>query len=436
MPCCQYHAPTEGGATTFTVEMPRVTFGRGSLAEAGERALGLGMRRAAVFTDPGLATSVYVDTVMRSMAAAGVDAVLFDEVQVEPGDRSMLAAAAFLAAGRFDGVVSVGGGSTIDTAKAAMVYARYPVAAFSDYFGPPVGGGVPVPGPLLPHLACPTTAGTGSEATGISVVRFDDMNTKFVLVSRHLLANEALVDPACADTLPATIMASTGFDLMSHAIECFTARAYTRWPRVEKPAARSIIQGSNPWSELHAAEALRRVGLHLARGVTDGTDREARDSLVWAATLAGIAFGNSGTHMPHALSYAVAEQVREYHAPDYPGSKPFVPHGIGVVSTAPSVFRFTASAAPERHLQAAEHLGGEVRDAAPQDAGEAVAGRIVELMRATGVPNGLGALGYSEADAPALAASAIRQRRAIGNAPRDADQTDVENIFRGAVGYW
>ena len=436
MPCCQYHAPVEGGATTFTVQMPRVTFGRGALAEAGERALGLGMRRAAVFTDPGLAGGAYVDTVTRSLAAAGVDPVLYDEVQVEPGDRSVMQAAAFLADGGFDGVVSVGGGSTMDTAKGAMLYARYPVGAFTDYFGPPVGGGVPVPGPMLPHLACPTTAGTGSEVTGISVIRLDELNTKFVVVSRHLLPDEALIDPACAESLPPTVVASTGFDLMSHAIECFTSRAYTRWPQVADPLARPMIQGSNPWSELHAAEALRRVGRHMVRAVSDASDTEARDSMTWAATLAGMAFGNSGTHMPHALSYAVAEQVREYHAPDYPGEKPFVPHGIGVISTAPSVFRYTASAAPQRHLEAAAHLGGDVRDAAPGDAGEAVAGRIIELMRAAGVPNGLGALGYTEADASALARSAVRQRRAIANAPREAGEADVEAIFRGAVSYW
>lgn len=436
MPCCQYHAPVEGGATTFTVQMPRVTFGRGTLGEAGERALGLGMRRAAVFTDPGLSGGPYVDTVLRSLSAAGVDPVLYDEVQVEPGDRSVMAAAAFLADGGFNGVVTVGGGSSIDTAKAAMLYARYPVGSCTDYFGPPVGGGVPVPGPMLPHLVCPTTAGTGSEVTGITVIRLEELNTKFVVVSRHLLPDEALIDPVCAQTLPRMVLASTGFDLMSHAIECFTARAYTRWPRVDDPLARPMIQGSNPWSELHAAEALRRVGLHLARAVQDPADYEARDSLSWAATLAGIAFGNSGTHMPHALSYAVAEQVRDYHAPDYPGSGPFVPHGIGVISTAPSVFRFTAGAAPERHLDAAAHLGAVVHDAVPGDAGEAVAGRIIELMRAAGVPNGLAALGYSENDAPALAKSAIRQRRAIGNAPRDAGETDVERIFRGAMHYW
>ena len=436
MSCCQYHAPTDGGATTFTVEMPRLSFGRGCLVESGERARGLGIGRAAVFTDPGLAGGAPVKTVMESLAAAGIDAVLYDEVQVEPGDRSVLAAAAFLGEGRFDGVLSVGGGSTIDTAKAAMLYARYPVGAFADYFGPPVGGGVAVPGPLLPHLACPTTAGTGSEMTGISVVRFDELHTKFVLVSRHLLPDEALIDPACIDTLPRMVVASTGFDLMSHAIECFTARAYTRWPKIPSPAARPMIQGSNPWSELHAAEALRRVGRHLERAVNDASDHEARDSMSWAATLAGMAFGNSGTHLPHALSYAVAQQVRDYHAPDYPGSGPFVPHGLGVVSTAPSVFRFTAAAAPRRHLQAAAHLGADIRDASDADAGEAVASRIVSLMRAAGVPNGLRGFGYDEGDIAALAASAARQRRAIGNAPRETGESDIAGIFRAALGYW
>ncbi|MDX1432239.1 MAG: hydroxyacid-oxoacid transhydrogenase [Gammaproteobacteria bacterium] len=435
MGCCEYFVATDGGADTFTVEMPRVTFGRGALAELGARARARGLGRVALFTDANLAGSVHLERARRSLGDAGIDAVEFSEVFIEPNDRSVMQGAAFLADGDFDGVVSVGGGSVMDTAKAAMVYARYP-AAFTDYFAPPAGDGVPVPGPVLPHIACPTTAGTGSETTGLAVIRLLAPNTKFVIASRHILPDEALVDPACIDTLPARVLASSGFDLMSHAIECYTARAYTAWAKVAEPTARPMIQGANPWSDLHAREALRIVGEYLPRGVADAADSEARDRLMWAASLAGMAFGNCGTHLPHAMSYGVTNLMRDVETEDYPVAPPFVPHGISVIVTSPSVFRFTAPGAPERHLEACACLGADLRDATPEDAGEVTAGRIIELMRATGMPNGLGGIGFDARDADALADSAWRQGRAIANAPRDTSRDDVAGMYRAAVSYW
>ncbi len=435
MGCCHYFEPTDQGANAFTVEMPRTTFGRGTLKEVGARARGRGITRAALFTDRNLLDSAPVSAVQGSLSEAGVDAEIFSEVRIEPTDRSVLDAVEFLRQGSFDGMVSVGGGSVIDTAKAAMVYALYP-ASFDTYFAPPVGLGQPVPAPLLPHLACPTTCGTGSEATALSVIRFESLDTKFVLVGRGLLPDDAILDPACIDTLPSAVVRSSGFDLMSHAIECYTSRAYTRWPNVEDPAKRPPIQGANPWSDLHAREALRLVGEHLEPAVADATQRDARDALFWAATLAGMAFGNTGTHLPHALSYGVSQQAKGYEATGYPGNPSFVPHGISVIVNSPSVFRFTAEAAPERHLEAAHFLGGDVSGAGPDDAGEVVAGRIITLMRSTGVPNGLSGVGLGADDAGSLADSARRQKRAIGNAPRETSTDDVRRIYESAVSYW
>lgn len=435
MGCCQYFTTTDEGADAFTVEMPRLTFGRGCLAEIGERVKGRGVKRAAVITDRFLNQSRHMDTVRRSLAASGIDHDVFDEVRIEPSDESVMDATRFLNEGDFDGLVSVGGGSVMDTAKAAMVYARYP-APFSTYFAPPIGDGVAVPGPVLPHIACPTTSGTGSEVTGLAVIRLMDHDTKFVFASRYILPDEALVDPACTDTLPDRVVTSTGFDLMSHAIECYTARAYTKWDRITAPTARPMIQGANPWSDLHAREALRIIDACLERGVADAGDHEARDNLMWAASLAGMAFGNCGTHLPHAFSYGVTHLMHDVITDDYPVPSPFIPHGISVILTAPSVFRFTAEGAPERHLEAAGCLGADLRDATPDDAGEIVAGRIIALMRATGIPNGLEAVGFAADDAEALAASAIRQRRPIGNAPRETGQDDAVSIFRSAMRYW
>lgn len=435
MSCCQYFTPSDGGADTFTVEMPRLTFGRGCLSELGERIEAHGVRRAAVFTDGFLNGSQHMDRVRRSLGEAGVDYEVFDEVRIEPSDTSVMDAARFLTEGDFDGMASLGGGSVLDTAKAAMVYARYP-ASFSTYFASPVGDGVAVPGPVLPHIACPTTSGTGSEMTALSVIRLMEHDTKFVLASRYILPDEALIDPACTDTLPSRVMASTGFDLLSHAIECYTARAYTHWNKVSSPNARPQIQGANPWSDLHARQALRIADEYLVRGVTDSGDQEARDNLMWAATLAGMAFGNSGTHLPHAFSYAVTNLLHDVVTDDYPVPSPFVPHGISVILTSPSVFRFTAQGAPERHLEAAACLGADTGDATPDDAGEVVATRIVEMMRATRLPNGLRGIGFTADDADALAGSAIRQHRPIANAPRETNRDDAAEIFKNAMSYW
>ena len=347
---CQYFEPCDHGADSFTIAVPKMTFGRGCLREAGARAAALGMTRVGLFTDPRLRQGPYVNTVLESLKLAGIDVAVFDDVTIEADDLSVERGARFVAEGNFDGVVSVGGGSVIDTAKAAMLYGLYPTDEFLDYFAPPLGAGKPIPGKLLKHLACPTTSGTGSECTSLSVLRINDLNTKFVIGNPVLLPDEALVDPACCDSLPPKVVASTGFDLLCHALECYTAKAYTRWAKIEDPTKRPLIQGANPWSDLAASKALNIVGEYLDRGVNNADDHEARDQLMFGATLAGMAFGNTGTHLGHALSYGVTHLMRNVTTDGYPVASPFVPHGISVVVSAPAVFRYTAEAAPERHF--------------------------------------------------------------------------------------
>jgi alcohol dehydrogenase class IV len=432
---CQYFDPCQGGADTFTVAIPKYTFGRGCLREAGARAAGLGMTRVGLFTDPFLRDSEYVATVLESIGQAGLDVAVFDEITIEADDASVERGARFVAEGNFDGVISVGGGSVMDTAKASMLYGLHPPGEFLDYFAPPLGAGKAMPRKLLPHIACATTSGTGSECTSISVLRITDLETKFVLANPVLLADEALVDPACCDTLPPKIVASTGFDLLCHALECYTAKAYTRWQAQPDPDKRPLIQGANPWSDLSARKALEIVGEYLHRGVSDAGDREARDQLMWGASLAGMAFGNSGTHLGHALSYGITHLMHDITTPDYPVASPFIPHGISVILSAPAIFRYTAEAAPERHFEAATYLQADLKGAGAEDSGEALAQRIIELMRKTEVPNGLAAVGFGPEDVPALAASSARQVRAINNAPRETNLTDIENIYAAAISY-
>ena len=434
MTCCHY-VVVEGNESAFSVDPSSIAFGAGVLAEAGEHLRALSCRRAAVFTDATLAALEPVETVLRSLRAAGIEAEVYKDVHVEPTDMSFRAATEFARAGRFDGYISVGGGSVIDTCKAALLYATYP-AELRTYVNAPIGDGKPIPGALPPHIACPTTCGTGSECTGIAV--FDDLKLKAKtgIASRRLRPTLALIDPTCTRTLPSMVVAASGFDVLSHALESFTARPYTARARPEKPSLRPMSQGRNPWSDVGALEALRIAGKYFVRAVSDASDREARESLSWGATLAGIAFGNAGVHLPHAMSYAVAGLVRDYKCPGYPQHEAMVPHGISVVVNAPSVFRVTASTSPERHIEAAAALGADVRGVGPGDAGACLSGRVIELMRAAGVPNGVGGVGYGEGDLDALTRGSIMQKRLVDNAPMPIDDAAMRSLFRGALAYW
>jgi hydroxyacid-oxoacid transhydrogenase len=436
MSCC--HADftmTPDSDRAFTIGMPTFTFGAGCLSEAGEQARELGLERVALFTDRNLRASVHVDTVSRSLLAAGIDATIFDEISVEPTTASFQAATRFATEGKFDGYISVGGGSVMDTCKAANLYATYP-ADFMSYVNAPIGGAQKVPGPVKPHIACPTTAGTGSETTGIAIFSLTEINAKTGIISRRLIPTLALIDPTVTATLPAKVVAASGFDCMSHALESITARS---WPRRLNPARgvnRPVSQGANPFSDALAAEALRAAGKFLVRAVNDASDVEARTEMMFAATQAGIAFNAAGCHLPHGLSYAVSGLTRDFHLDGYPAGKSLVPHGMAVVLNNPSVWRYTAACSPERHLRGAACLGADTRDAQAEDAGDVLAGRVIEMMRATGMPNGLSELGFDLGDLEALAAGSEPQYRVIRNAPRDVSRDDLKHLFSSAMKYW
>ncbi len=439
MPCCHADfALTEDSDKAFTVAMPAFTFGHGCLAEAGGQALELGLRRVALFTDAQLRDSAHVAAVLASLAAAGIDVVIYDEVSIEPTTASLQAATRFAAAGTFDGYVSVGGGSVIDTCKAANLYATHP-AEFMTYVNAPIGGGQKVPGALKPHIACPTTAGTGSETTGIAIFNLTEINAKTGIISRRLVPTVALVDPSVTATLPRSVVAASGFDCMSHALESLTARPWPRRFNRARGLGRPVSQGANPFSDGLASEALKGVGAYLVRAVTDAGDAEARTEMMYAAMLAGIAFNAAGCHLPHGLSYAVSGLARDVHVPGYPAGKTLVPHGMAVVLNNPAVWRYTAGCSPERHVHGAACLGGETRDVRPGDAteaGEALAARVIALMRAAGMPNGLADLGFASGDLDALVAGAEPQWRVIRNAPKDVSRDDLKGLFSAAMRYW
>ena len=431
MACSHLTALAAGCDGAFTVDASRVTFGAGALAEVGDRARAIGIRRIAVVTDARLRAQSWFDEVARSLAAAGIDAAVFDEVAIEPTDASFEAAARFAAAARPDGYLSLGGGSAIDTCKAANLLATYP-APLRAYVGAPAGDAQPVPGPLAPHLACPTTSGTGSEVTGIAVFDWLAMHAKFGISSPRLRPTEAIVDPRTTATLPASVVAASGMDVLCHALESYTARPFTLRAAPPTPSARPMSQGATPWSDLGCRAALPIVGAYLARAVHDATDREAREQMMWAATLAGIAFGNAGVHAPHAMAYAVAGHVRTFAPEGYPAA-PIVPHGMAVAASAPAVFRRFGGFAAGRHLEAASLLGADTRGAGPQDAGRLLGDTVAELAHAIGVPADLTAVGYTAADLDALVAATLPQRRLLGNAPCEIDETCLRQLFEQAL---
>ncbi|HJZ74406.1 MAG TPA: hydroxyacid-oxoacid transhydrogenase [Vicinamibacterales bacterium] len=420
----------------FEMAASAVRFGVGVTREVGADLKEIGASLALVVTDPTVAKLPPVRSVVDSLGAGGVPYVLYDRVRVEPTDASFQDAIAFAAAHRIDAIVAVGGGSTIDTAKAVNLYTTFPPADFLDYVNPPIGKGLPVPGPLKPLMAIPTTAGTGSETTGVSIFDYQALHAKTGIANRRLKPTLGYLDPENTRTMPSAVAASTGLDILSHAVESYTAMPFTDRPLPDRPALRPAYQGSNPISDIWSLQALRMVTKYLARAVDDPDDDDARAQMLLAASYAGVGFGNAGVHLPHGMSYPVSGHVRSYRAPGYAIDHPLVPHGLSVILNAPAVFRFTASSNPQRHLEAAGALGADVSRVHAADAGRVLADRITWYMQRLNTPNGLKAIGYSTADIPALVEGTIPQHRVTKLSPRPAGPDELASLFEDAMVGW
>jgi hydroxyacid-oxoacid transhydrogenase len=423
--------PTE---TVFVMEMSPIKFGLGATDEIGFDAARLGLRKALIFTDRNLAAAGLPDRVRALLEEQGVKADVYDGVEVEPTDRSMEDAAEYARTKEFDGLVAVGGGSTIDTCKAANLLTCHP-APLLDYLNKPVGRGVTVPGPLRPLIAVPTTAGTGSETTAVAVTHVLDQNVKAGVSHRLLRPALGVVDPLNTVTAPPEVTAAAGADILTHAIESYTTRPYNARAKHHPPDRPAYI-GANPASDIWCEKAIEYVARYLRRAVLNGLDLEARVNLALAANYAGIGFGNAGVHIPHALAYPIAGLVRDYVPQGYRTRHPMVPHGMAVILTAPSAFRFTYATAPERHLRAAELMGVPVSGLSEADRRETLPRALIALMRDIGIPNGLSAVGYTERDIPALVEGTLKQPRLLAGAPRAVAAADLDWILRDAMQYW
>ena len=421
--------------TAFTIDTSSIKFGPGITGEAGYELDRLGASRVMVVTDPQMAGSAAVNTATNSLKQANVDFAVFDRVSVEPTDVSFKEAIEFAVNGRFDGFLPVGGGSSIDTAKAANLYSTYP-ADFLEYVNAPIGEGTPVPGDLKPLVAVPTTAGTGSETTGVAIFDFEELGAKTGIAHRSLRPDVGLVDPENTRSLPKMVAACSGFDVLCHGIESYTALSFSQREAPVSPAQRPTYQGANPISDVWALAALEMVGNSILPAVLDPDDLVARSNMAMAATFAGVGFGNAGVHLPHGMSYAVSGLVTDYAPEDYPQGKAIVPHGMAVILNAPAVFRYTASSNPERHMRAARLLGADIAGAGPEDAGDLIADRLIFILKEIGFPNGLGGVGYTPDDIPALVEGTLPQHRVTKLAPRATGADELTALFTDSMQLW
>ena len=419
--------------TVFTYGAPALKFGPGAADEIGYDLQQYDVRRVLVVTDPGVAATGHPERVAEQIRKFDIEAVVTDLAHVEPTDESLAAAIEYARDnGPWDAFVAVGGGTAIDTAKAVNLLTTNP-GELMDYVNLPVGKGKAPTEPLKPLVAVPTTTGTGSESTTICVLDVLAQKVKTGISHARLRPTLAVVDPRLTVTQPSGVTAAAGMDILCHALESYTARPYDSY-EAKRPEQRVPYCGSNPIADMWSEKALSLLAGSFRRAVRNGDDEQARGEMALAATFAGLGFGNAGVHIPHANAYPIAGRVRDFHPDGYPKDHPMVPHGMAVALTAPEAFRFTFEAAPERHLRAAELLApGSSRPAEARDHLPTV---LIELMRDIDLPNGIGAVGYTEADVDDLVEGTMKQQRLLATAPLEVTEDDAAAILRASIELW
>ncbi|XVX19622.1 hydroxyacid-oxoacid transhydrogenase [Actinomycetota bacterium] len=419
--------------SVFTYGAPQLKFGSGAADEIGYDLSLTGAKRVLIVTDEGVAATGTPQRVADQMAQFGIEAFVYDGAHVEPTDASLQEAIDNArASGPWDAFVAVGGGSSIDTAKAINLLLTNP-GELMDYINAPVGGGQAPSQPLRPLVAVPTTTGTGSESTTICVLDVLDQHVKTGISHARLRPTIAVIDPLVTFTQPSGVTAASGMDILCHALESYTARPYTTYER-KTPEQRVPYCGANPISDMWSAKALTLLSDSFREAVKNGDNADARGAMAMAATFAGMGFGNAGVHIPHANAYPIAGRVKDFRPKDYPQDEPMVPHGMAVSLTAPEAFRFTFDANPQRHVEAAQMLDpGAER---PNDDRDFLPQVLVSLMRDIEIPAGIGAVGYDESDIPGLVEGTMKQQRILAAAPKDVTEDDVAAIFKDSIALW
>lgn len=363
----------------------------GASARIGELVKMLGCRSVLLVTDPGVMKAGLLQAGLKGLEQAGIAVTVFSEVEADPPVHVIERAVVMARAATADGVVAIGGGSSMDVAKLVALLAQGD-EKLADIYG--VGM---VKGKRLPLILAPTTAGTGSEVTPISIVTTGE-NEKKGVVSPVLLPDWAVLDAELTLGLPAHVTAATGIDAMVHAIEAYTSKRL-----------------KNPMSDALAREALRLLGGNIRIVCRDGANIEARHNMLFGSMLAGMAFANAPVAAVHALAYPV-------------GARFHVAHGLSNSLVLPQVLKFNAPAA-EAHY-------AEIGDILVPGRGHGAAS-LVEWLSALpvelGLPTRLRDVGIGEADLDALAEDAMKQTRLLINNPREMTQADALGIYRAAL---
>ena len=395
--------------TTFTFRSAgNLLFGRHAVRELSGILDRLGAKRVFVVTDKILAGVGIVDQVKE---AAGRPVEVFDGGEPEPSlgmiQNGIAAAKAF----RPDTIIGLGGGSNMDAAKLAAVVLGHG-GDVRDYVGENK-----VPGPVLPLVCIPTTAGTGSEVSAAAVFTNTDIQLKVSVLSYYLRPAAALVDPLLTVTCPPKVTADSGIDALTHAIEGYTAVDNATYPL--PPGETSVYQGKNPFADMCAEKAITLVGRFLRRAVHDGKDLEARDGMALAATLGGLAFSNAGVALVHAMEYPVGAAVH-------------VSHGAGNGLLLPFVMRYNAAARQEEYGYIAELLGDDTTGQFEAGAAEAAIAAVEQLKKDIGIPARLRDIGVTDEMLASFAEKAFSFKRLMRVNPRFPTQAEIEAVYRAA----
>lgn len=414
--------------TIFTYAAPSLKFGRGASHELAHDLTGLGATRVLLVTDAGVAATGHPARIAEQLRQAGLQVEVYDQAHVEPTDVSLEHAVAYARGlGGIDGVLAIGGGSSIDTAKAIALMSTND-GDLADYLNAPIGKGRAPAKPLLPLVAVPTTTGTGAESTTVCVLDVLALKVKTGISHPALRPKLAVVDPDLTITQPAMVTASSGMDILCHALESWTAKPYTSFD-AKRPEQRVPYCGANPVADMWAEKSMRLLAASFRQAVRDGSDADAREKMSMAATFAGMGFGNAGVHIPHADAYPIAGRVRGYVPDGYPAEEPIVPHGMAVALTAAEAFRYTFDSDPARHLEAARFLDPDARG----DDADTLPRVLRSLMDDIGIPEGLAAVGYGEGDVDDLVEGALKQQRLLAISPKPVTGDDLARIFQASL---
>lgn len=394
-----------------------IKFGAGACTEIGYEARKLGGSRALIVTDKGVAGAGILQSILPPLEREGIPYAVFDAVIPEPTDQTFSECLAFARRDRYDIIIGVGGGSSIDVAKTVGILLKYG-GELLDYVAPPTGGGKPIPGTGLPVIACPTTAGTGSEVSPASVISFKALKLKAGISSPYQRPTLALVDPCLCVSVPPKVTAFTGMDALCHAIEGYVTRQYDRKALPDAPAKRPVYGGCNPLSDSIALQAVQLVSDNLRRACDNGEDLEARWGMSLGSMMAGIAFTNSGLGLVHAIALSL-------------GGKYPISHGEAVAILLPAVMEFNAPSNFGKFEEIARVMGETTDGLSRAEAAMCAVTAVKRLAADIGIPASLKAVGVSEGDLPLIAEDTLKvQRLLVGNPRRVSTAAQVEAVLR------